>query len=166
MSPPLPNSAVLDRNKARALKRMLTVTGAGVRKGGARMRRLSFTKLVILGCCVWPWLGLSAQEVASDSAMVNRTRELLRSDLRRLVIAQEAYYAADTTYSNSVTLLGQRFRPSPGVTVVVLTASKSGHSAIAIDTRVAGLVCAIKIGNAPPPLNEPAKEGTPTCRGP
>jgi hypothetical protein len=131
------------------------------------MRRLSFIGLLVVGCLVEPWLSLSAQEVPSDTGTVSKTRELLRSELRRFVVAQEAYRAGNTTYANSVTLLGPRFRPSPEVIVVVLTASPSGHSAIAIDPRVRDLVCAVKIGNAaPPPLNDNADEGARTCRGP
>ena len=47
----------------------------------------------------------------------------LRSDLRNLVTAQEAYFADHVTYAASLRQL-QSYQASPGVTVVILTSSK------------------------------------------
>ena len=89
----------------------------------------------------------------------------LRSDLRNFLIAQETYYADHGTYAPSLHDMGEIYRPSPGVTVVLLTSSDTGHSEIAIDERVPGLVCAMSIGNAPPPLGR-GSEGEVVCQGP
>ena len=57
------------------------------------------------------------------------------------------------------------YQPSTGVTVVLLTGSNTGHSEIAIDERVPGLVCATYVGNSPPPVGK-GDEGEAACRGP
>ena len=88
----------------------------------------------------------------------------LRSDLRNLVTAQEAYFADHVTYAGSLRQL-QSYRASPGVTVVILTSSDSSHSEIAISDKVPGLVCTIFVGNAPKPFGV-GKEGAPACHTP
>jgi len=104
-----------------------------------------------------------AQDPAPDSAAIRKAASVLKSDLRNFVTAQEAYFADHTTYATSVSQM--RFRPSPGVTLVILTSSSNAHSEIAIIERVPGLVCAMFIGDGPPPLGR-GEEGAPVCRGP
>jgi hypothetical protein len=48
---------------------------------------------------------------------------------------------------------------------VLLTASNTGHSEIAIHRDVPGLVCAMYVGDAPRPLGR-GEEGEPVCRDP
>ena len=62
--------------------------------------------------------------------------------------------------------LATTLKPSPGVTVVVLTFSPKGHNAVAIHKDVPGLVCAIWAGSHSRPLDDPSKEGAPSCRLP
>jgi hypothetical protein len=127
------------------------------------------TRLTLLislaGVTLLPATALTAQEAQPDSALVRATWLTLRSDLRNFVVAQEIYFADHSTYAPSLREMGEIYRPSPGVTVVILTSSNSGHSEIAIDERVPGLVCAMYVGNAPPPLGS-GQEGEPVCRGP
>ena len=107
---------------------------------------------------------LPAQQTASDSSVVQVAMATLRSDLRNLVTAQEAYFADHVTYAGSLRQL-QSYRASPGVTVVILTSSDSSHSEIAISDKVPGLVCTIFVGNAPKPFGV-GKEGAPACHTP
>ena len=152
------------------------------------------TRLTLLislaGVTLLPTTALTAQEAQPDSDRVRAAWAILRSDLRNFVTAQEIYFADHRTYAPSLREMGEIYLPSPGVTVVVLTSSDSGHSEIAIffqivqsgverareaitsvlewlreDERVPGLVCAMYIGNAPPPLGS-GLEGEPVCRGP
>ena len=116
---------------------------------------------------------LVGQQEEPDSATVRAgTRTLqsavtamLRNDLRNLVISQETYYADHMTYARALHDMGETYRASAGVTIVLLTSSDTGHSEIAIAERVPGLVCALYVGNAPPPLGS-GSEGEVVCRGP
>ena len=107
---------------------------------------------------------LPAQQPGSDSSVVQPAMATLRSDLRNLVTAQEAYFADHVTYATSLRQL-QSYRASAGVTVVILTSSDSSHSEIAITDKVPGLVCAMFVGNAPKPFGV-GKEAAPACHTP
>jgi len=94
---------------------------------------------------------------------------ILESDLRNYVTAQEAFFVENIRYAGSIRSLaaiGFLYRTSPGVTVIVLTASDGAHSAIAIHEDLPDYPCAIRVGNVPPPLNDEAPEGKATCRWP
>ena len=127
------------------------------------------TRLTLLislaGVTLLPATPLTAQEAQPDSAVVRAATRTLRSDLRNFVTAQEIHFADHTTYASSLHAMREIYRPSPGVTLVVLTSSGMGHSEIAIDERVPGLVCAMYVGNATPPLGS-GQQGEPVCRGP
>ena|ERR687891_685797 len=105
------------------------------------------------------------QQPVPDSLVIQAATATLRSDLTNFVTAQEAYFADHVTYARSLRQMRGGYRLSPGVTLVLLTASDSGHSEIAIIDRVPGLVCAMFVGNAPRPLGA-GGEGKPVCRGP
>ena len=127
------------------------------------------TRLTLLislaGVTLLPATALTAQEGHLDSAVVRAAARMLRSDLRNFVTAQEMYFADHTTYASSLHAMREIYRPSPGVTLVVLTSSDMGHSEITIAEPVPGLVCAMYVGNAPPPLGS-GQEGEVVCRGP
>src|SRR5437773_4969642 len=106
-----------------------------------------------------------AQGNPPDATTVQSAMATLRSDLRNFVTAQEAHFADHGTYARSLRQLQHGFHASPGVTLVLLTSSDSSHSEIAISDKVPGLVCAMFVGNAPPPLGT-GKEAVPACRGP
>ncbi len=127
---------------------------------------IRLTLLISLaGVTLLPATALTAQEAQPDSALVRAAWLTLRSDLRNFVTAQEIYFADHSTYASSLREMGEIYRPSPGVTLVLLTSSDMGHSEIAIDERVPGLVCAMYIGSVPPPLGS-GQQGEPVCRGP
>jgi type IV pilus assembly protein PilA len=59
----------------------------------------------------------------------------MKSDLRNLVTAQDAYYADNNNwYAPSTGAMGTNYRASPGVTVVIGGASSSGWQATATTT--------------------------------
>jgi hypothetical protein len=103
---------------------------------------------------------------APDSATVEAVRVALRNDLRNFMVAQEAYFAENATYARSRRDMGDMYETSPGVTVVLLTASELGHSEIAIHDRVPGLVCGVFVGTGSKPLGDQMEERRPFCRGP
>ena len=106
-----------------------------------------------------------AQRSPRDSTALATATRTLKSDLRNYVTAQEQYYGAHSTYAG--TAQATTLKPSPGVTVVILTFSPKGHNAVAIHRDVPGLVCASWVGEKDAsPLDDRAKEGEPTCRIP
>ena len=110
-------------------------------------------------------IALPAQNTLPDSATIRTAIATLKSDLRNFVVAQEAFFADNASYAQSLRHLGASFKTGSGVTIVVLTASDESHSEIAIIDRVPGLVCSMFVGDAPRPFGA-GEEGKPICRGP
>ncbi len=102
-----------------------------------------------------------------DSATIVRRRADLTGDLRHFATAQEAFFKDYGHFARSVHDLSEitKFEPTQGVTIVLLTSSETGYSAIAIHRDVAELVCAFWLGKAPPPLGA-SEEGRVLCRVP
>ena len=69
----------------------------------------------------------------------------LKTDLRNLASAQEAYFFENSTYSANVTLLN--ISSSPGVNLTIVDASTSGWSASATHPASFPLTCALFNGN-------------------
>jgi type IV pilus assembly protein PilA len=74
---------------------------------------------------------------------------MMRSDLRNLATAEEAFYYSNDVYSTDLTAIN--FQPSPGTVVTVGEASPSGWSATASHPGASSAACAIFIGTAAPP---------------
>jgi prepilin-type N-terminal cleavage/methylation domain-containing protein len=72
----------------------------------------------------------------------------MKSDLRNLATAEEAFVFDSATYSNDLTKL--RIFPSSGVTLVVNEATGGGWSATATHLMAAGRHCYLFYGNAAP----------------
>jgi hypothetical protein len=123
------------------------------------------TRLLLPALLLWIPAIAGAQEAKPDSATVEAATRTLKSDLRNFVTAQERYFYDHNTYARSQAQWATVFTPSRSVTLVLLTSSDTGHSEIAIDERVPGLVCAMYVGNSPPPLGK-GSEGEVVCRGP
>ena len=127
------------------------------------------TLLLSVACVsLLPVTHVTAQEAQPDSALVRAATATLKSDLRNFATAQERYFPDHMAYASSLKDLA--YQPSPGVTVVLLLSTPDGyigHSEIAIDERVPGLVCAMYIGDddIPHPLGR-GEEGEVVCRGP
>ena len=84
----------------------------------------------------------------------------LKSDLRNLATAQEAYYYEKSEYANAISLLDISI--SPGVTLNIVEASSSGWSADATHAAANPLTCAMFIGSAAP-LPPATGEGVVGC---
>lgn len=84
----------------------------------------------------------------------------LKSDLRNLATAQEAYYYENSEYSPNVNDL--KLSVSPGVTITISTATASGWSASATHNAANPLTCAIYIGSVAA-LSPASTEGVVGC---
>jgi len=69
----------------------------------------------------------------------------LKSDLRNLATAQEAYFYDFSAYASSTAQLS--FNKSPGVVLSIVTATRSGWAAIATHPASFPLTCALFQGN-------------------
>jgi len=79
----------------------------------------------------------------------------MKSDLRNLVTAQEAYFNDNgSTYAQSVAALGTSYRPSTGVTVTVGGVSSTGWSATAVH-QATSRNCALTVGGTASSASEP-----------
>jgi hypothetical protein len=87
-----------------------------------------------------------AQVEPPDSAAAHPYVAAMRSDLRNLVVAQEAYFADNIAYAPSVPAMGGPYVPSQGVTVVILTLSRTGWNGVVIHESAPGYVCGVFIG--------------------
>ena len=122
--------------------------------------------IALTGLLLIPPATLAGQQEEPDSATVRAATRTLQSDLRNFVTVQEMYFADHEYYAFSLHDVGDMYHTSDGVTLIVLTAAATGHSAIAIDERVPGLVCAVYVGNAPHPLWQQRGDGEVHCREP
>ncbi len=86
----------------------------------------------------------------------------MKSDLRNLVTAQEAYFADFESYGASLSELN--YSASAGVTVQLTLVADSAWSASAGHKRVP-VQCTIFMGDIEPPVPD-AEEGQPTCHDP
>lgn len=71
----------------------------------------------------------------------------LKSDLRNMATAQEAYFYDNNAYATLISQLS--FKVSPGVVVSVIEATGSGWSARATHPASYPLTCALYQGNVP-----------------
>ena len=78
----------------------------------------------------------------------------MRSDLRNLETAQEAYYSDWQTYTSTTASLGRMYITSPNVTVTIDSASATGWGANATHTATSQ-ICTIALSRQ--------RAGTPTC---
>ncbi len=83
----------------------------------------------------------------------------MKSDLRNLVTAQEAYFADNVTYATTTANL--QYNTSAGVTVTVGGATGTGWSATASDNATTR-TCGIYVGTGTAPFTGQT-EGSPQC---
>lgn len=106
------------------------------------------------------------EAVTVDQAAAPRTNAsdptvaVMKSDLRNLITAEEAYFADHVTYAGAVSQLN--YASSAGVTVTIRTASGTGWSALATHAGAA-TTCGVFVGTAPAPMPGQA-EGSPQCQ--
>jgi prepilin-type N-terminal cleavage/methylation domain-containing protein len=81
----------------------------------------------------------------------------MKSDLRNLITAEEAYFSDNnSTYASSTTTLGTSYKASSGVTVTIGTVTTTGWTATAGHTSTTK-TCAISVGGTA------TNEGEPVC---
>jgi type IV pilus assembly protein PilA len=85
----------------------------------------------------------------------------IKSDLRNLATAEEAYLFDNDSYSQDQSALS--YTTSPGVVLVITNATASGWSASATNPASFPLTCAIFIGNVAP-LPPASVEGLIGCQ--
>ena len=84
----------------------------------------------------------------------------MKSDLRNMVTAEEAYFSDSSKYSTVLTDIN--FKQSTGVGVPVITTGAGFWSATVTHTQLAGHTCSIAV-NTVNPLISTAGEGEPVC---
>ncbi len=86
----------------------------------------------------------------------------LRSDLRNLASAQEAYFYENARYTTDTTML--KYRGSPGVVLTIIGATTSGWSVKATHPLSYPLTCTVFVGVVSAPPFPGDAEGVVTCR--
>lgn len=86
----------------------------------------------------------------------------LRSDLRNLASAQEAYFYDYSTYTTSPELL--KLNSSPGVVLSIISATAAGWSATATHPQSYPLTCAVYVGSVDSPPVPTTAEGLVACQ--
>ena len=109
---------------------------------------------------------LCAQTTAAEQDSVKSALIHMKSDLRNLVVAQEAYFADHAAYAAQMD--GLRFRPSTAVTVTLTATQNSAWGGEARSALLPGVVCGIYVNLAEQyrpkvSVETHASEGEPTC---
>ena len=86
----------------------------------------------------------------------------MKSDLRNLVTAEEAFFADSSKYTSTVTLL--KFQSSTGVNSPSLTAGAGFWTATVDHTQLPGMSCGVGINTSNPVVGTAAAEGEPACK--
>jgi type IV pilus assembly protein PilA len=94
----------------------------------------------------------------------------MKTDLRNLVTAEEAYFSDNTTYAGATASLSTSFHVSAGNAVAFVSNSGTGWSATATNTFVpataSGHICGVWVGGAaskPSGISADSIEGAPGC---
>jgi prepilin-type N-terminal cleavage/methylation domain-containing protein len=85
----------------------------------------------------------------------------LRSDLRNLMVAEEAIFYDSSKYSTDTAAM--KFRPSPGVIITITTPAGGGWVATATHPLSYPLQCMVFGGNVSPVPSPATQEGVPAC---
>jgi len=112
-----------------------------------RMRRSGFTliELLIVVVIVGVLAAIAIPKFQNTKGKANLAA--LKSDLRNLATAQEAYFYQNSVYTSSLVALN--LQPSPGVTFTFGTANGSGWSASVTHPQAFPITCALFMGGAP-----------------
>ena len=85
----------------------------------------------------------------------------MKSDLRNLVTAEEAYFADSSSYTSTVSLL--KFQNSTGTNVPTIAAGAGYWTATNTHTQLPGMTCGVGINTTNPVISS-ATEGEPVCQ--
>jgi len=110
----------------------------------------------------------AAHRDALDPAVAAERLAAVRRGLRRLVVAEETYYAENGVYTDDITRIG--YSPESGTDVRFLWLTRAGWAASGSDPDLSGRDCVIYVGRAHgPPTTmhdvRQGREGTPVCDG-
>jgi type IV pilus assembly protein PilA len=87
----------------------------------------------------------------------------MKSDLRNLVTAEEAYFSDSTHYTTAVVLVSRNgFKNSSGVGVPTVVTGAGYWSATVTHTQISGGTCGIGV-NTSNPIITTAGDGEPSC---
>jgi prepilin-type N-terminal cleavage/methylation domain-containing protein len=87
----------------------------------------------------------------------------MKSDLRNLVTAEEAFFSDSTYYTDGATLVAKNaFRNSSGVGVPVVVTGPGYWSATVTHSQISGGTCGIGV-NTTNPIITTAGDGEPSC---
>jgi len=105
----------------------------------------------------------------ADPAVEAQRLDQVRRGLRRLVVAEETYYAENGVYTEDLKRIG--FNPERDTQVRFLWLSRDGWAAHAVHTGVPGRNCIIHVGRARGSMKSVpnlrlGREGVPTCDTP
>lgn len=108
----------------------------------------------------------SGKAAKVDAALESARFDQVRGGLRRLVVAEENYYAENGIYTEDLARIG--FRPDADSRVQFLWSSRGGWAARASLTQLPGQDCVVYVGRGhePPATTRHArtgKEGVPVC---
>jgi len=84
----------------------------------------------------------------------------MKSDLRNMVTAEEAFFSDSSKYSTSLTAIN--FKQSTGVNTPAITTGAGFWSATVTHSQLAGQTCGIAV-NTTNPIVTTAGEGEPVC---
>jgi hypothetical protein len=108
----------------------------------------------------------AGRPAAYDRVMASHSFDAIRRGLRRLVVAQETYYAENGIYTEDLTRLG--VTPEGGTAMRFLWLTRTGWAASGTHPDVPGRDCVIYVGRdhgPPTTLHDvrSGREGTPVC---
>ena len=113
----------------------------------------------------------SAAQADSQTVAETSVRKRLKSDLRNLVVAQEAYFADHHSYAASLEALS-KYRPSAGSQIRLVLTRENSWAATASNATTTGRSCTIWLNvenesHRPRTLKEKhvGLEGEPVCDG-
>ncbi|HSY82681.1 MAG TPA: prepilin-type N-terminal cleavage/methylation domain-containing protein [Gemmatimonadaceae bacterium] len=134
----------------------------------ARKRGFTLIELLIVVVIIGILAAIAIPKFASTKQKAYTAS--MKTDLRNLVTAQEAYFSNASTYANAIGLLSTSFHASAGNTVAAPSASSTGWSATItnsyVPTTANGHICGVWVGGAtsqPSGITADSIEGAPAC---
>ena len=126
------------------------------------MRRPGFTliELLIVVVIIGMLAAIAIPKLQNSKGKANSAA--IRSDLRNLVTAEEAYYYLNSVYTDDISQL--KYTPSNGVQILSLTVTPTGWSAVATHPAAYPLKCALFVGGAPSPDPAATRQGVIECQ--
>ena len=86
----------------------------------------------------------------------------MKSDLVKLVRAQEAYFTDSSKYATSAAQL--KFQGSPGVSAPAIVTGQGFWTATVTHSQLPGVVCSVGVNTANPTVGAGATENEPACK--